>query len=290
MNYEPNSWGGEQAARASRRTSGFTLVPRTRKGRSCASAPRALPTTTARRGSSIISQTPVEQGHIAAALVFELSKVETPAIRERMVSHLLNIDDGSGEEGRRRARPEGDAESRRAGAAGVTDLQPSPALSIIANAPGTFKGRKLGVLVTDGVDAALLQAVQSGIQEEGASGRDHRPEGRRGRGERRHLDRGGREDRRRSVRPLRRRGAAAVGCRRAAAEGIDRPRFRRRRFRALQIHRPRTAAMPLFEKAGIAASRDSGVIALGGPANATRFLEACRQLRLWEREAKVKRV
>ena len=50
------------------------------------------------------------------------------------------------------------------------------------------------------------------------------------------------------------------------------------------------AAMPLLEKAGIAASRDSGVIQLGGPADAARFLEACRQLRLWEREAKVKRV
>ena len=40
-----------------------------------------------------ISQTEIEQSHIAAALTFELSKVETPAIRERMVSHLLNIDD-----------------------------------------------------------------------------------------------------------------------------------------------------------------------------------------------------
>src|SRR3546814_21154085 len=39
-----------------------------------------------------ISQTEVERGHIAAALTFELSKVETPAIRAPMVSHLLNID------------------------------------------------------------------------------------------------------------------------------------------------------------------------------------------------------
>jgi catalase len=39
------------------------------------------------------SQTDVEQEHIVAALVFELSKVETPAIRERVVSHLMNIDD-----------------------------------------------------------------------------------------------------------------------------------------------------------------------------------------------------
>ena len=40
-----------------------------------------------------ISQTPTEQSHIATALTFELSKVKTPVIRERMVSHLLNIDE-----------------------------------------------------------------------------------------------------------------------------------------------------------------------------------------------------
>ncbi len=39
-----------------------------------------------------VSQTPPEQRHIAAALTFELSKVESAVIPERMVSHLLNID------------------------------------------------------------------------------------------------------------------------------------------------------------------------------------------------------
>src|SRR3954469_11641238 len=39
-----------------------------------------------------LSQTPIEQAHIAAAFTFELSKVETLAIRARMVSHLLNVD------------------------------------------------------------------------------------------------------------------------------------------------------------------------------------------------------
>ena len=38
------------------------------------------------------SQTAPEQAHLASALVFELSKVETPHIREAMVGHLLNID------------------------------------------------------------------------------------------------------------------------------------------------------------------------------------------------------
>ena len=39
------------------------------------------------------SQTEPEQAHIASALVFELSKVDTPAVRERMVGHLCMIDD-----------------------------------------------------------------------------------------------------------------------------------------------------------------------------------------------------
>jgi catalase len=39
-----------------------------------------------------ISQTKMERGHIAEALIFELSKVEKPAIRLRSVSYLPYID------------------------------------------------------------------------------------------------------------------------------------------------------------------------------------------------------
>ena len=39
------------------------------------------------------SQTEIEQAHIASALVFELSKVETPHVREAIVGHLRNIDE-----------------------------------------------------------------------------------------------------------------------------------------------------------------------------------------------------
>ena len=41
-----------------------------------------------------------------------------------------------------------------------TDLAASDALSILKNPPGSFNGRKLGVLVTDGVDAKLLAALR----------------------------------------------------------------------------------------------------------------------------------
>ena len=110
-----------------------------------------------------ISQTETEQDHIVAALTFELSKVETPVIRERMVAHLLNIHRGPGEQGRatglglkKLPNPAEAAMPTR------EDLKPSPALSIIKNGPNRFEGRKLGILVTDGADAALLQGAASG--------------------------------------------------------------------------------------------------------------------------------
>ena len=40
-----------------------------------------------------------------------------------------------------------------------TDLPPSDKLSIVKNGPKTFAGRKVGALVTDGVDAELLAAL-----------------------------------------------------------------------------------------------------------------------------------
>jgi catalase len=43
----------------------------------------------------------------------------------------------------------------------VRDLAPSPALSILASGPDSFAGRKIGILVTDGVDAAKLEEVKS---------------------------------------------------------------------------------------------------------------------------------
>ena len=57
----------------------------------CAASRSASPTTTPRRRLFWNSQTPVEKTHIIKAFRFELSRVQTPAIRERMVSGLLNV-------------------------------------------------------------------------------------------------------------------------------------------------------------------------------------------------------
>jgi catalase len=102
------------------------------------------------------SQTGVEQNHIVAALIFELSKVETPAVRERVVSHLLNVDDGLSAKVAA-GLGIGKVEPFKA-AVNPHDMEPSPALSIVAKAKPTLEGRCLGLLVTDDADAALVNA------------------------------------------------------------------------------------------------------------------------------------
>lgn len=48
------------------------------------------------------------------------------------------------------------------------DLEPSPALSIVERGPKRFEGRKLGILITDGVDAKLLKGLIDAITKEKA--------------------------------------------------------------------------------------------------------------------------
>ena len=52
---------------------------------------RSLPSTTTRRRSSNNSQSAVEKQHIIRAFRFELTKVQTVAVRERVVAQLRNV-------------------------------------------------------------------------------------------------------------------------------------------------------------------------------------------------------
>ena len=102
VNYEPNSWGGDGGPRESPER-GFRPTRPRRAGRSCASGPRPSPTTTARRGSSTSARPRSSSATSPHALTFELSKVETLAIRARMVVAPAQYRRGPGHEGRRRA-------------------------------------------------------------------------------------------------------------------------------------------------------------------------------------------
>jgi catalase len=115
-----------------------------------------------------ISQTVHEQAHMASALVFELSKVEHPHIREAIVSHLRHIDAGLAQ---RVATGLGIEKLPDPAPTTVEakDTEPSPALQIIGKMKDTLEGRAIGVLVADGSDKATVDGIVAAVKKAGAS-------------------------------------------------------------------------------------------------------------------------
>jgi catalase len=112
------------------------------------------------------SMTEPERRHIVSAFAFELGKVETPAIRKRMLGHLAIIDKTlCGGVSKALGVTEMDQIKP---ALEPKDLPPSPALSLVGKAPKTVAGRKVGVLLSSGADGSLLEALQKAIEVEGA--------------------------------------------------------------------------------------------------------------------------
>ena len=116
------------------------------------------------------SQSAVEKEHIIAAFRFELSKVNVPEIRQRMVSSLLNVSaelaagvaDGLG-----MALPA--AMPRAIASVPVPEVFNSPALSL-QSLPGEcgIRTRQIAVLIADGVHKKSLDVVTGALRKEGA--------------------------------------------------------------------------------------------------------------------------
>ena len=163
-NYEPNSWGEEGGPREDPER-GFRSVDEPMEGVKERVRSETFADHYSQARQFYISQTAIEQDHIADALVFELSKVERPDIRERVVSHLPNIDEGLASkvaEGLGIEVPEAATPARE-----VIETKPSDKLSILKNAPDSFAGRKLGIMVTDGIDGGLLDKLSEAVKAEG---------------------------------------------------------------------------------------------------------------------------
>ena len=159
-NYEPNSWGGAAGGPRETPEKGFVSYAEEMHGSKSRVRSETFADHYSQARQFYLSQTIIEQGHIASAFIFELSKVETLAIRARMVSHLANVDEGLAERVARGLRLKEMPKAAEPARPVVKELKPSPALSILGNPPGSFKGRKLGALVSDGVDADLLTAIK----------------------------------------------------------------------------------------------------------------------------------
>jgi catalase len=284
INYEPNSATGAERGPREDPTRGFTSFPAEDTGPKRRLRPESFADHYSQASQFYRSQTPIEQQHIADAFTFELSKVEDPAIRERMVGNLRNVD--------------ADLAAGIAGALGMASLpptakaavepdrtlDPSPALSILANPPASFAGRKLGILVSDGAAAKVVKALRAAAEAEGAVVEVIAPAiyGAT-------LDDG-------TVLPadqmvgggpsvlydavaivVSEDGAAQLAALAPAKDFVSDAHAHCK----FVGHTPEAAA--LLEAAGVAASIDDGYHPLGSKATAVAFLAACRDLRWWDR-------
>ncbi len=288
-NYEPNSWsehGGprEDPAR------GPTSYPEPVAGEKQRVRSDTFADHYSQARQFFISQDPVEQKHIADVLTFELSKCQELPIRRRVVSHLRNVDEGLATAV---ADGLGLSEMPPAAVSAVdprTDLSASPALSILANGPESFRGRKLGILATDGADASVFNGLVDALTTEGALFEVVAPtvggvvldDGTHVAAQQK-ID-GGPSVLYDAVAVLVSDDAATQLAEDATARDFVTDAFAHAKFIAYTA-----TAMPLFARAGIDGDLDAGCVELDDGDDAEGFVATCRSLRHWERELEVDR-
>ncbi len=157
INYEPNSL--DQGSPRENPDRGFVTFPASEPGEKGRIRPESFADHYSQAKLFWQSMTEPEQRHIASAFAFELGKVETLAIRQRMLGHLHVIEKALGERVEMALGMEGQADTVTPKIKPI-DLPESPSLSIIKKMPKTLAGRKVGIFVTDGVDDALLKNLQ----------------------------------------------------------------------------------------------------------------------------------
>ena len=286
VNYEPNSL--DPSGPRETHTRGFASFPAEEAGATLRIRPESFADHYSQARLFFRSQTKPEQDHIVAALIFELSKVQTPAVRERVVSRLMNIDkalaarvsEGLGLTGVSAAKP----------VIAPKDMKPSPALSILQKSKPTLEGRCIGLLIGDGADSALVAALRKAAQDAGAKTKivaekiggvtlsdgkvlpaDFRIDG----GPSCLFD-----------------AVAIVASDAGAAKlaGIAPAQdFVRDAYGHLKIIAATPNTTGLFAKAGLGdRDMDEGCVELGKRADAAAFIAAAAKGRLWQREPKVR--
>jgi catalase len=287
-NYEPNSWPGEMGGPRESPDHGFVSHHADEQGQKIRIRAEAFADHYSQARQFYISQTTTEQRHIAAAFVFELSKVENPAIRARMVSHLLNVHDELADTVSKGLRLQSKPKAAIPARQPRTDLKESPALSIMRNGPESFRGRKVGALLSDGVNAELVGALRKALEREGALLEFIAPavggvEANDGTWiEASQKIDGGPSVLYDAVALL----VSEEGARMLLEDGAARDFISDAYMHAKFIGHVQAAA-PLVAKALGNDCRDGGFIELDDSKKISAFVQACRQLRFWEREDKL---
>jgi catalase len=288
VNYEPNTLAPE-APRA-HPIRGFAGLTRAENGDTMRIRSESFADHYSQARMFFLSQTEAERNHIVAALVFELSKVETPAIRERVVSHLLHVDEGMAKRVSSGLRLGKAIEPAVTTVPALRQIKPSPALSIIGKAPETLKGRVIAMLVSDGVDCGLIEALRQAVQKEGAKVKIVAP----------HVGGAKTGDGKLFEADMQLAGAPSIffdavtvivseaGARELAREAAA-LNFVSDAFNHLKVIGYLPAAKPLLQRAGITGELvDAGVVKLDGANAIAGFIAAAKKTRIWDREPNVR--
>ncbi|CEJ69392.1 Catalase HPII [Chryseobacterium oranimense G311] len=181
VSYEPNSIGGGCPFQAMMSEGGFTSQEERVSGEKVRKRSQSFVDHYSQAKLFYNSQSAPEQIHIQNALVFELSKVTIPEIRERMVGQLAFIDDTlankvAGKLGVKVKKLKQPNQSIPADA-DPAELQSeerepktrvSEALSMKNTIKDTIKSRKIGFIAANGADGTLLNGLKTKLEAEGA--------------------------------------------------------------------------------------------------------------------------
>jgi catalase len=167
--YEPNSLGGGCPFQAGMEK-GFTSFPQPIRDYKVRGKPEKFADHYTQATLFWQSQSAVEKAHIIRAFRFELTKVQTAAVRERVVSLLANVDDELAQgvaEGIGIDVPE--PQPKALGKRVKPEVQVSKALSLFARpGDGGIRTRRVAILVADGVDGEAATALHEGLVRAGA--------------------------------------------------------------------------------------------------------------------------
>ena len=289
VNYEPNSLAGPEAGPREDPSIGFHSFSSVEEGPKLRIRAESFADHYSQTRQFYISQTPVEQDHIADAFTFELSKVENPAIRARIVSHLLNVDGGLAEKVAKGLGFQNMPKRAEPAIPTRTDLEPSPALSILLNRPTKFEGRKVGALVTDRVNSDLITALKKALDKESATIEFIAPTiagVRASDGSWIEADQkvdGGPSVLYDAVALMISEEGSSLLANQPAARDFVADAFAHSKFIAYVA-----AAKPFLMKVVGAANLDDGFIEIRGSKDISKFIQECRKLRFWERGAACK--
>jgi catalase len=164
-NYEPNSIAPEAPRETSR---GFSSAPIPVEGTKVRLRAESFNDHYSQARLFYRSVTPQEQKHMVMALSFELSKVDIPVIRQRILGHLEIIDKSLASKVADKLGMTGEAIAATPAIKPI-DLEPSPALRLYGKYKPTLKGRKVGLLLADGFDLKLKNDLVAAIAKEGAT-------------------------------------------------------------------------------------------------------------------------